>query len=172
MKVLGVGPGLLALLALPLFSKAPTEKITLSREGRSADITDAVRLEQFAFAAGPQPCLGVDGLGTDVCSTPRPSWIVDWIHGPIPEPDASLPRYDVTYHFGSGETRVYVVYFAYSPVARQGYIYLPGPGEAHYRANINLLWHGKQWEGHWFLTTDAWASFAGPLIAKAPFWSR
>jgi hypothetical protein len=159
MRVLGVG--LLALVALPLFSKAPTEKITLSREGRSFDITDAVRLEQFAFAAGPGPC-----LGTEYCPPVRASWIVDWIRGPIPEPDASLPRYDVTYHFGSGEKRVYVVYFVYFPVARQGYIYLPGPGEAHYRENVNMLWHGKQWDDHWFLATPEWTSAVQDVIAR------
>ena len=161
MKVLGVGLGLLPLLALPLFSKAPTEKITLSREGRSADITDAVRLEQFAFAAGPQPC-----PGTDVCLTPKVSWIVDWIRGPIANPEVSLPRFDVTYHFGMDEKRVYIVYFAYSPVAKQGYIYLPGPGEPHYQANVNMLWHGKQWEGHWFLSTPEWTSAAQEVIAR------
>ena len=164
MKLLGVG--LLALIALPLFSKAPTEKITLSREGRSADITDAVRLDQFAFSVGPQPCVAADGFGADVCSTPKASWIINWIRGPIANPKASLPRYDVTYHFGMGEKRVYVVYFSYSPVAKEGYIYLPGHGEPHYQANVNMLFHGKQWEGHWFLATPEWTSAAQELIAR------
>ena len=159
MKVLGVG--LLALVALPLFSKAPTEKITLSRESRSADITDAARLEQFAFAYGPGPC-----LGTESCPPVTVSWIVDWVRGPIANPDLSLPRYDVMYHFGMGEKRVYVVKFAYSLAAKQGYIYLPGPGDPHYQANVNMLWHGKQWDGHWFLATPEWTSAAQELIAR------
>src|SRR5260370_1077439 len=82
-----------ALFALRLCSKAPTEKITLSRKGHSADITDAARLEQFAFAYGPGPC-----LGTESCPPVTVSWIVDWIRGTIANPDLSLPRYDVTYH--------------------------------------------------------------------------
>ena len=165
MQLLGVG--LLALVALPLFSKAPTTKITLSRGGRTADITDAVRLGQFAFSFGPgsESCNPGD-VGAGGCSAVKASWIADWVSGSVPAPDLSLPRYDVTYHFGDGEKRVYVVYFAYSPVTKQGYIYLPGPRQPHYQANVNILWHGKQWEGHWFLATPEWTSAAQEVIAR------
>jgi len=168
MKVLGVA--LFALIAMPLFSKAPTDKITLSRDGRSVEITDAERLEQFRFGGGPGNCNpappGSRPTVGEGCSDPRAGWIAEWLHGSIPEPEASLPRYEITTHFGDGETRQYVVYFVYSPVARQGYIYLPGPGEAHYGQNVSLLWRGKQWEGHWFLATPEWTSAAQELIRR------
>ena len=119
MKVLGIA--LLALISLPLFSKGTTEKITLSREGRSADITDAEKLKQFSFGPGPGNCNPITpGSSPNVaegCSDPRPGWIADWIRGSVPEPDASLPRYEVAFHLGSGEQRQYVVYFV-------SYIYL------------------------------------------------
>jgi len=159
MKVLGIA--LLALIASPLFSKATTEKITLSREERSADITDAEKLKQFSFGPGPGNC----NVGED-CSAPRAGWIADWIRGSVPEPDASLPRYEVAFYLGNGEKRHYVVYFAYSPVPRQGYVYLPGPGEAHYWENVSLLMRGKQWEGHWFLATPEWTSAAQEVIER------
>jgi len=168
MKVLGVG--MLALIALPLFSKAPTDKITLSREGRSVEITDAASLEQFRFGGGPGNCNPVQPGGSPTlaegCSDPRAGWIADWIRGSIPEPDTSLRRYEVTSHFGDGEKRQYVVYFVYSPVTRKGYIYLPGPGEVNYDENVSLLYRGKQWEGHWFLATSEWTSAAQELIAR------
>ncbi len=157
MKVLGIA--LLVLIALPLFSKGPTEKITLSREGRSADVSDAERLKQFSFGPGPGNC----NVGED-CSAPRAGWIADWIHGSIPEPDASLPRFEVA--FDLSEQRRYVVYFVYSPVNRQGYVYLPGLGETHYWENVSLLYRGKQWEGHWFLATPEWTSVAQKVIAR------
>jgi len=159
MKVLGIA--LLALIASPLFSKATTEKITLSRGERSADITDAEKLEQFSFGPGPGNC----NVGED-CSAPRAGWIADWIRGSVPEPAAALPRYEVAFHLGSGEQRQYVVYFVYSPVTRQGYVYLPGPGDAHYGENVSLLWRGKQWEGHWFLATPEWTLAAKEVIAR------
>jgi hypothetical protein len=154
-----------------MFSKAPTDKITLSREGRKAEITDAERLEQFRFGGGPGNCNPSPHPETGLpwaegCSDPRAGWIADWISGSIPEPDTSLPRYEVTTHFGSGEKRQYVVYFVYSPITRKGYIYLPGPKEAHYWENVSLLGRGKQWEGHWFLATPAWTSAAQELIAR------
>ena len=168
MKVLGIG--LLALVAVPLFSKAPTDRITLSRGGRSADVTDPTRLEQFAFGGGPGNCNpwrpGDSRTVPQGCSDPRAGWIADWIGGSIPAPDTSLPRYEVTTHFGSGEERQYVVYFVYSPVTRQGYLYLPGPGEAHYDENVSLLHRGKEWEGHWFLATPEWTSAAQEVIAR------
>ena len=168
MKVLGVA--LFALIALPLFSKAPTDKITLSREGRSVEITDTERLEQFRFGGGPGNCNpappGRSPTIAEGCSDPRAGWIADWISGSIPEPDRSLPRYEVTSHFGDGEKRQYVVYFVYSPVTRKGYIYLPGPEEAHYWENVSLLHRGKQWEGHWFLAIPEWTSAVQDIIAR------
>ena len=90
MKILGFG--LLALVALPLFSKAPTEKITLSREGRSADITDAAKVGQFAFSfyPGSESCNPGDVMPGG-CSAVKASWIADWVRGSVQVPDFVAP---------------------------------------------------------------------------------
>jgi hypothetical protein len=66
-----------------------------------------------------------------------------------------------------GEEREYIVYFVYSPSGRQGYVYLPGPGEPHYQENVSLILRGAQWDGHWFLATDEWVTAAQAAIARS-----
>ena len=165
MKAFGIA--LLALNALPLFSGVTTEGITFTREGRTATITDAEKLREFSFGPGPGNC----AFGED-CSAPKAGWIADWIRGSVPEPEGSLPRYEVSFHLSvvssgsrNGEKRNYVVSFVYSPLTGQGFVYLPGPGETHYEGNVNLIIRGKQWEGHWFLATPEWTAAAQTAIA-------
>jgi hypothetical protein len=163
----------IALLAfatlLPLPAKGTTDKITIRGAGRAVEIKDAKLLEEFRFGPGPGNCLYVAGN----CVQRTVGWIAEWVHGPVAEPEASLPRYEVSFHLTMlsngepGEEREYIVYFVYSPSGRQGYVYLPGPGEPHYQENVSLILRGAQWDGHWFLATDEWVTAAQAAIARS-----
>lgn len=142
-----------AILALPLlaFGKGETTLITLNGSGMNLEIRDPESLGKFAFGPGP---------GNIPTWQPR-SWIVeDWKH-PVTEPAASMPRLKVIFRIGSpgsAEGREYVVHYAFDFASRQGYVYLPGEGEAHHRENINLMARGAQYEGHWFRALPEWAA--------------
>jgi hypothetical protein len=56
----------------------------------------------------------------------------------------------------------YVITYAYDPVNRKGYVYLPGRDEAEYVRNTFSIY--RQVEGNWFLARKAWDDLAGPLI--------
>jgi hypothetical protein len=58
-----------------------------------------------------------------------------------------------------------VVYYAFSPDAEQGYVYVPGESDEWYRLNVHTIFRGV--EGKWFRAWGAWESVARPLIKKA-----
>jgi hypothetical protein len=148
-------------IQLLLFGKGETYKITLSAPGHIVEITDAKSLNDFRFGPGP---------GNTVNLTPNwkpTSWIVeDWVH-PVTEPEHAFPRLKASFHINlvNGEgTREYVVYYVYDPAAKQGYVYLPGRGEASYGENVSLLYRGDEFEGHWFRATKEWTNRAQAAI--------
>jgi hypothetical protein len=59
------------------------------------------------------------------------------------------------------------VFYVYDPVAKQGFVYLPGRGEPFYDENVNLLLRGDQFEGHWFRATPEWTRQAQATIETA-----
>jgi len=158
---------LLVLFTTPLlvFGKGETYKITLSAPGLAVEITDTKALNDFRFGPGP----GNYGVSRTPNWKPN-SWIVeDWAH-PVAEPEHALPRLKTSFHINlvNGEgTREYVVYYVYDPAAKQGYIYLPGKGEASYHENVSLLYRGGEFEGHWFRATPEWTKQAQAAIEKA-----
>lgn len=58
------------------------------------------------------------------------------------EPDKAWPRYRVAFHIYSRERGVrlgYAVSYVRNPKTGEGFVYLPGPGEADYRLNISTI---------------------------------
>ena len=156
---------LLLLMMTPLLvaARADTYKITMTAAGYSVEITDAQALRDFRFGAGPGNTLN------GVPNWKPKSWIVeDWTHA-VAEPDRTFPRWKTSFQLlmNNGAPREYVVDYSYDSVAHQGYIYLPGRGEAYYSENVFTLYRGDQFEGHWFRATPEWTAAAQAAVEKA-----
>jgi hypothetical protein len=95
------------------------------------------------------------------------SLIINWSQGPVRETPLALPRYQVSFYVGAppNERIVYVVYYAFTPGAEQGYVYLPGESDEWAGLNVRSIWRGA--EGKWFRAWSAWERVARPLIEKA-----
>lgn len=139
-----------------LLAKGKTVKITI----KGADlkipiqISDPKILESFQVWTGP---------GTSTAD--RQSLIIDWSQGPVRKPPESLRRYQVSFHADPNDQILYVVYYAFSPGAEQGYVYLPGDSDEWAGLNVRTIHHGV--EGKWFRAWSAWERVARPLIEKA-----
>lgn len=150
---------ILALAALPLlaFAKGDTTRITLQQAGKPAATMNAAALKEFRFGPGPGNFSGVGANGNPAWQSR--SWIVeDWEH-PVAEPARSLPRIQVTFSLGDPDGkdhREYVVFHVFDPAANQGYVHLPGKGEAFYDSNVFTLLRGKKYDGRWFRATPEW----------------
>jgi hypothetical protein len=140
----------------PLLAKGKTVKITIKGADLKTpiEISDAKILENFQVWTGP----GTSGAD-------RQSLIIDWSQGPVRKPPESLHRYQVSFHTDPNEQIVYVVFYAFSPGAEQGYVYLPGESDEWAGLNVRSIWHGV--EGKWFCAWSAWERVARPLIEKA-----
>ena len=140
----------------PLLAKGKTVKVTIKGTDLKTpiEISDPKILENFQVWTGP---------GTSTAD--RQSLIIDWSQGPVTEPPQSIRRYQVSFHTGPNEQIVYVVYYAFSPDAEQGYVYVPGESDEWYRLNVRSIWRGV--EGKWFRAWSAWERVARPLIEKA-----
>jgi hypothetical protein len=157
MKGVGVLFALLLMSAPLLFAKGKTVRITIEGAGleKAVEITDAKLLANFNVWAGPA-----------TSSNEAKSLIVDWAHGAITPPPASLPRYRVSFYTSLPNERVvYVVFYAYDPATKQGWVYLPGKADEFYRLNVSTIYHGV--EGKWFHAWDRWEDVATPLIANS-----
>lgn len=139
-----------------VFAKAPTTKIIISGSDlrRPIEISDPAILTNFRVWTGP---------GTS--SNDKQGLIVDWFQGPLQEP-RGLRRYQVSFYAGAvpNERLVYVVYYAFSPGADPGYVYLPGGSDEWGKLNVRSVFRGV--EGKWFRAWSAWESVARPLIEK------
>jgi hypothetical protein len=140
----------------PLLAKGKTVKITIkgSELETPIEISDPKILENFQVWTGP---------GTSTAE--KQSLIIDWSQGPVRKLPEVLHRYQVSFHIGPNEQIVYVVYYAFSPGAEQGYVYLPGESDKWAGLNVRSIWRGV--EGKWFPAWSAWERVARPLIEKA-----
>ena len=140
----------------PLVAKGKTVKITIKGADLKTPIaiTDRKILANFQVWTGP---------GTSTAD--RQSLIIDWSQGPVRKAPESLRRYQVSFHTDPNEQIVYVVYYAFSLGAEQGYVYLPGDSDEWARLNVGTIFHGV--EGNWFRAWSAWERVARPLIEKA-----
>ena len=140
----------------PLLAKGKTVKITIKGADLKApiEISDPKILKNFQVWTGP----GTSGAD-------KQSLIIDWSQGPVRKPPESLHRYQVSFHRAPDDKIVYVVFYAFSPGAEQGYVYLPGGSDEWYSLNMHSIFHGV--EGEWFRAWALWERVARPLIEKA-----
>jgi hypothetical protein len=141
----------------PLLAKGKTSKITIKGTDlkKPIEISDPKILENFQVWTGP---------GTSCAD--RQSLIIDWSQGPVRKPPESLRRYQVSFYVDGLKDRiVYVVYYAFSPGAEQGYVYLPAESDEWAGLNVRSIWRGV--EGKWFPAWSAWERVARPLIENA-----
>ena len=146
---------------LPLLAKGKTVKITIKGADlkRPIEITDPKVLADFNVWTGPGTSSNAPGFNANA-----PGFIIDWSKGPVRKPPESLRRYEVSFHTDPNEQIVYVVYYAFSLDAEQGYVYLPGESDEWAGLNVRTIYHGV--ERNWFRAWSAWERVARPLIAK------
>ena len=138
-----------------LAAKGPTVRVTVTGGGLAepVEVADPAALRPFNVWAG---------AGTYVNGAPQSTgFIVEWSRGPVALPDASLPRYDVTFyvrHERGEEAPAYVVSYVYDRARKQGHVYLPRSA-----ANMQSIHRGV--EGSWFAATSAWNAFIVPFLA-------
>ena len=146
--VLGATPLLLA--------KGLTTKITIASADRQhrIEIRDEGILEKFQVWAGPGTFVNdVEGNG---------GFIIDWASGAVGGPPRGLRKYEVSFYVRYAnrsfdeqtDQLAYVVWYETDPVTGQGYVYLPGKTDEHYRLNMKAIDRGR--EGNWFRATVAW----------------
>ena len=91
-------------------------------------------------------------------------------------PDPYWPRYRVAFHLNSRERGVflgYAVLYAWNPLTGEGFVYLPGRGEADYRVNIGTIMRDGSLspglqparDGYWHHATPEWSQ---ALNARLP----
>ncbi len=99
-----------------MLAKGKTVKITI----KGADLKTPIEISDPRILTGP---------GTSTAD--RQSLIIDWSQGPVRETPLALPRYQVSFYAGAppNERIVYVVYYAFTPGAEHGYVYLPGESD-------------------------------------------
>jgi hypothetical protein len=76
------------------------------------------------------------------------------------EPDAAWPRITVVFDVQTREgikAGAYAVFYCSDPDTGEGFIYLPGRGEAPYRRNIATILREEQ-DGRWHRASAEWSS--------------
>jgi hypothetical protein len=139
-----------------IFAKGTTTKITiLGAELQSPiQISDPEVLKNFNVWSGPGTFAnGVEG---------REGFIVDWASGVVTERPSGLRDFELSFYvryanrpFGEQTDQLaYVVLYSVDPATGEGYVYLPGKTDEHYRLNTKAIYRGR--EGNWFRATPAW----------------
>jgi hypothetical protein len=139
-------------------------KIVISAGGLPAPIaiTDPTVTARFKVGSGPGT-FTLQPDGTRITKN-EPSMIVDWPAGTVSPPTATLnTAYEVSFVIPRRGT--YYAYYWIDPATKHGYVYLPGPGEPHYKSNIAMIQRGV--EGIWFHAWNTWEEVANPLISQA-----
>jgi len=139
-----------------VFAKGATTRITITGAGLPSpvEIGDPEVLQHFTVWAGPGTrSNGVEGTE---------GFIVDWASGPVTDRPNGLRTFELAFYAGHAnrpfnaqtDYLAYIVSYAVDPVTGQGYVYLPGRADEHYRLNTRAIYRGR--EGHWFRANAAW----------------
>lgn len=140
----------------PVMAKGKTVKITV----RGADLKTPITISDPKILANFQVWTG-PGTSTDE----KQSLIIDWSQGAVKEVPQGLHKYQVSFHVYPNQKIVYVVYYAFTSDAAQGYVYLPGGSDEWAGLNVRTIFHGV--EGKWLRAWSVWEQVARPLIEKA-----
>jgi hypothetical protein len=159
------------LMPISLSAKGPTTRITiidLSR-GASIDITDPSVVSRFNVWDGPGTFSTTNGREIQGMG----GFIVDWRSGALSVRPTGLRRYEVRFyvrhHNQPPEQLAYTVYYERDPATRNGFVYLPGQSDEHYRLNVFSIHRGQGFEGNWFRASPSWLDAVEPLLlAHAP----
>jgi hypothetical protein len=159
--------GLLIASTAPLFAKGELVRIEVTGPTLSVPLVvgDSKILRRFFIWSGPNS--GVP-IGSPQSVDSRS--FIDWHEGIVKHVPKEMTLYDVSFFHvfrnQPSEGRLtYAVKYAYDPVTKRGYIYLPGPDEESYRLNVSTIFHDV--EGHWFLASSRWESLVAPLIQRS-----
>jgi hypothetical protein len=85
---------------------------------------------------------------------------------PASEPDGAWPRYAVTFDMQTREgvkTDAYMLDYVKIRWTGEGFIYLPGPGDARYRINVGTIMRSGQ-DGGWHRASAAWSAAINPHL--------
>ena len=156
----------LVLLTASVVAKGPTTRIVIKDldRGNVSEITDRSVLDQFQVWAGKGRYSGPPGRTTEATQ----GFIIDWQAGVVDQRPSQLRRYEISFYAtrqtaaGSpsadapAEELAYVVLYENDPSTEQGYVYLPGHADEHFRLNVRTILRGV--EGHWLRANRAWQS--------------
>jgi len=151
-------------LAKPIWAKSRTAKlaITTSELSKPIEITDESVLEGIKIWSGPGNVKVENGARIPMI---RDGSIL-WSKGIASAPPEGGEFVQLSFYGELPEKPIiYVLKFRYDPVAKKGYIYLPGEGEKWYDVNTGSILRGV--EGNWFRASDAFTDLVESLIAKA-----
>lgn len=85
-----------------------------------------------------------------------------------PPPGATLPRYTLTFDIQTLDgikKAAYTVQYSVDSATGEGFVYLPGPGDAEHRRNISTILRQGH-DGRWHRATDDWNAVVYPFVRR------
>jgi hypothetical protein len=133
-----IGAAATFMLAVPIYAKAPLDRVTISGGGLSEPIT---LVNQKVLAL----------------SNPWHGRIANWTTD-VARPAGDGPVYEITLHArlrGAEVKPIYHLRYVKGDRGAPGSVYLPGRGEAWYRQNVSIIYREGH-DGHWHVATAEW----------------
>lgn len=156
-----------ALLApASLVAKGVTTKIVITNlaNGQAASITDPAIVGRFNVWSGP----GVFSGPPDQQAESTEGFIIDWPAGALASPPSGLASYEVKFYVRYPRATVdelaYVVRYERNQSSKEGFVYLPGKADEHFRMNARAIHHGAGYEGNWFRASRDWQAAVAPVL--------
>jgi hypothetical protein len=158
-------------LRTPVSAAGMMLRITIRGGGLSQpiEITDRDQMKKFSIGGGPgSGCSPVTSPASqaDTERSCSQSFIVDWSRGAIDAPAGGLVQYEVEFLMSRPNPKnTYRVSYAYDPVKRAGFVYIPGKDDTRYGENTWLINRGV--EGSWYHAWSDWDAIATTLLKAA-----
>ena len=165
MRPLAVTVAFAVLLVASADAKGPTIRIAIKDidSGSVSEIRNPSVLDQFHVWAGRGTYSGAPGGQK---SEGTQGFIIDWPAGVVDERPDGLRRFELRFYVAprrqgavtaldaSLEELAYVVLYENDPSTGQGFVYLPGKSDEHFRLNVRSIHRGL--EGQWLRASSAW----------------
>ena len=165
-RLLIVAAALAALVPTSLVAKGATTRITITDISgvRSVNLVDPIVLARFNVWDGPGTFSGPPTQQTESTS----GFIIDWRAGAIASRPRDLDEFAVEFFVRRGaeapERLAYTVVYARNPQSGDGFVYLPGRGDAQFPLNTQSIYRGAGYEGQWFRASQEWQQAAKQLL--------